>query len=199
MEDGRDAAYQQAVWSFHHRLANLMTASLEILMRLRRVPDLSSQARSLVDDLQHQVDSMVDEIQDFQRQHEHRPAPIQRNRGTVLLVEDETILLKLESEVLGREYEVETAQTVEQAVQLLLGGTYDVICLDVALGADHGGRSIFEMLQETRPDLTERVLFVTGGVVDPDLQEFLQRTGRPVLNKPFAMSTLREIVARIRG
>lgn len=176
-----------------------MTANLEILMRLRRVPDLPAQARLLMEDLQRQTDAIVDEIQDFQRQHENRPAPVTTSRGKVLLVEDQTILLKLESEVLGRDYEVETAQTVEQAVQLLLEGTYDVICLDVSLGGDHGGRSIFEMLQETRPELTERVFFVTGGVVDPGIQDFLQRTGRPVLIKPFTMNVLREVVARVRG
>lgn len=199
MEDGRDRSYQQAVWLFHHRLANLMTASLEILMRLRRVPDLPDQARTLVEDLQRQTDAIVDEIQDFQRRHENRPPPATTKRGKVLLVEDQTILLKLESEVLGRDYQVDTAQTVEQAVQLLLEGTYDVICLDLSLGGDHGGRSIFEMLQETRPELTERVFFVTGGVVDPDIQDFLQRTGRPVLIKPFTMNVLREVVARVRG
>jgi len=199
MENGRDLDYQQAVWSFHHRLANRMTASLETLLRLRQVPDLSAPARALVEDLQRQMDGMVDEVQDFQRRQEQRPAEGPAKRGRVLLVEDEAILLKLEAEVLGKDYQVETAQTIDQAVQLLLERTYDAISLDLFMGSDRGGRSIYEMLQETRPELAERVFFVSGGVVDPDLLDFLQKAGRPVLDKPFSMGALREMVSRIQG
>jgi CheY-like chemotaxis protein len=199
MGEARDSEYQRAVWSFHHRLANRMTASLETMMRLGRVPDLPASARALLEDLQRQMDAMVEEIQEFQHQQEQRPAEGPTKRRRVLLVDDEVILLKLESEVLGKDYQVETAQTVEQAVQLLLERSYEAILLDVSMGGDHGGRSIYEMLQETRPELTERVLFVSGGVVDPDLMDFLQRSGRPVLDKPFTMGALREVIARIAG
>jgi two-component system NtrC family sensor kinase len=40
-------------------------------------------------------------------------------------------------------------------------------------------------LQTTRPDLLERVIFVTGDTVSASTRSFLEKTGRPVLAKPF--------------
>lgn len=195
----KESDYQQAVWSFHHRLGNIATAALEYASRLDRVSDLPPSAREAVTKLHEVLDEMVLQIQDFQRRHEKTQPVKTAGRGRVLVVDDEPILLKLEAETLSRDYGVDTAQTMDQAVRLLVERSYDVVFLDLFLGGDHGGRSIYQMLLEARPEMADRVVFVTGGVVDPDLQDFLHRTGRPVLNKPFSTSLLRETAQRVGG
>jgi hypothetical protein len=47
---------------------------------------------------------------------------------------------------------------------------------------------------ELRPDLADRFIFMTGGIVDPKLRQELE--GRRCIHKPFAMAdVLREVGA----
>jgi two-component system NtrC family sensor kinase len=61
---------------------------------------------------------------------------------------------------------------------------FDAILLDIRM-PDVSGKQIFERWRKERPELAERVLFLTGDIVSNDLQGFLSATGRPYLPKPF--------------
>lgn len=62
-----------------------------------------------------------------------------------------------------------------------------------------GGRGLHQHVEEERPDLRDRFVFTTGDLVDPDTHEFIQRSGRPVLMKPYELRELQDLVEQVAG
>jgi CheY-like chemotaxis protein len=73
------------------------------------------------------------------------------------------------------------------------GDTFDVVLLDMRM-PDISGQLIFEQWSRERPELTQRVIFLTGDIVSTDLQDFLTRTGRPYLPKPFEFDAILQLL-----
>ncbi len=59
------------------------------------------------------------------------------------------------------------------------------------------GRDFYHALLAARPDLAERVIFVTGDVVEPDTAQFLASAGREVVEKPFTIAEIARTVERV--
>lgn len=72
-------------------------------------------------------------------------------------------------------------------------GAFDCIVCDVQMPA-LGGRSLFEQLEEEWPVLLRRFVFVTGDYTRPESRTFLDRTGQPVVGKPFELTELMNAV-----
>jgi two-component system NtrC family sensor kinase len=68
---------------------------------------------------------------------------------------------------------------------------FDVVLLDLRM-PDVSGREVFERWQEERPELSDRVIFLSGDIVSTELQAFLRGTGRPFIAKPFEFSAILE-------
>ena len=62
-----------------------------------------------------------------------------------------------------------------------------------------GGASLYGWLERNRPQLCARTAFVTGDGLARNADDFLARSGRPVLEKPFAPEEVRELIARLIG
>jgi PAS domain S-box-containing protein len=75
---------------------------------------------------------------------------------------------------------------------------FDVILLDMRM-PDVSGQQIFERWARERPDLTGRVIFITGDIVSADLQRFLTDTGRPFLAKPFDFEAILRVLPQQNG
>jgi CheY-like chemotaxis protein len=73
---------------------------------------------------------------------------------------------------------------------------YDAILLDVRMPG-LGGPEVFRSIEVLRPDLTDRVLFITGDTVSPDTRAFLEQTRVEVLHKPFSLEELRHSMDRL--
>jgi signal transduction histidine kinase len=70
---------------------------------------------------------------------------------------------------------------------------FDAILLDVMLM----DRSGLEIRNELPEQLRERVIFMTGGVFEPELQSALKALPNPLLSKPFSRSSVLEAVEKI--
>ena len=70
---------------------------------------------------------------------------------------------------------------------------FDAVLLDLRM-PDVSGQQVFERWSTSSPALSERVVFITGDIVSPDLQGFLESTGRPYLAKPFSFSEIMEVL-----
>ena len=111
----------------------------------------------------------------------------------VLVIDDEEPIVLLISEILAEDgHRVTQAYNGAEALDWLLKEEFDLIISDVRMPAV-GGPTFFEILQTTRPDLLERVIFVTGDTVSASTRSFLEKTGRPVLAKPFEPERLRRM------
>jgi DNA-binding response OmpR family regulator len=68
----------------------------------------------------------------------------------------------------------------------------DALFIDVWLGTE-SGFELMSWIEESRPQLADRVVFVTGELVDSqnvDTGRLWQTLGRPVLQKPFDFAQL---------
>ncbi|MEM6929742.1 MAG: ATP-binding protein, partial [Myxococcota bacterium] len=108
----------------------------------------------------------------------------------VLVLEDETNVRNAIVRLLGP-HRVREAATVDQAWGVLQEGVMpDVILCDLMLDGELGA-SLYDLLLDNEPELAVRTLFVTGGAVTPEAQQFLDQVEPPLLNKPFNAAELR--------
>lgn len=78
-------------------------------------------------------------------------------------------------------------------------GGYQVVISDLRM-PHCSGDQLHDWLAQHRPDLFERLILTTGDLASPALSEFLTRTPRPVIEKPFDLAVLAELVeAVLRG
>ena len=103
----------------------------------------------------------------------------------VLVVDDEEPIVLLMTEILAAEgHRVTAAYNGAEALVLLEKEEFDLIVSDVRMPAV-GGPTFFEALQTSHPNLLPKVIFVTGDTMSASTRAFLEKTGRPVLVKPF--------------
>jgi two-component system NtrC family sensor kinase len=117
----------------------------------------------------------------------------------VLIVEDETALATAMAESFADAgYLVDRAGDGEEALARLDGGHYDIIISDLKMPR-MDGIQLFGALREGYPEMTARILFVTGDVIGTDAERFLAESGCRWLAKPFRLNELmraaREVMA----
>lgn len=117
--------------------------------------------------------------------------------GRILVVDDEVIIRTLARNVLMPVHDVTTSETAEEALRLLMGDDFDVVLIDLNLGGPIGGRSLYETMRVHHPEVATRVVFMSGGPVGADEIRFLEESGRPYIQKPFTIDTLRAVVRKM--
>ncbi len=111
---------------------------------------------------------------------------------TLLYVDDEVTIGRAVARWFERRgHIVHVARSLAEARDLLHSLDPDTLFIDVWLGADSG----FELLawiEDNRPELAERVVFVTGDLADGDSGRgrIWKTLGRPVVRKPFDFAQL---------
>ncbi len=116
----------------------------------------------------------------------------------VLLVEDEELLLSFLKTALERAgIRVAGATSGSEALSLLASGGFAGIVSDLRMPGEIGGAEIFDWVQQNRPELSSRFLFITGNSGDPYALEVQQRTGALFIEKPFRIASLLEMIGRI--
>ena len=76
-----------------------------------------------------------------------------------------------------------------EAYALLQRNPVDCIICDLRMPSV-SGRTLFEQIEELMPQLARRFVFVTGDFTRPSSREFLDRSGAPVVAKPYAVEEL---------
>ena len=76
-----------------------------------------------------------------------------------------------------------------EAIAAAAADDFDAVLLDIRM-PDISGRQVFEQWLTQSPQLARSVIFLTGDIVSSELQDFLNRTGRPFLSKPFELEAL---------
>ena len=57
------------------------------------------------------------------------------------------------------------------------------------------GQQVYEQLRRTNPQFCQRVIFITGDIINDQMRQFLETEKRPCLAKPFTLSELHTTVA----
>jgi CheY-like chemotaxis protein len=122
------------------------------------------------------------------------PAAAAGRRARVLIIDDEPRLGELFRKTLRAEHDVDVFTNGRAALNHLLGGAeYDLILCDLMM-ADVSGMKVFEEVRRARPGLERRIVFMTGGVFDPRVADFLAGVDNDCIDKPF---DVRAEVARL--
>jgi CheY-like chemotaxis protein len=124
-----------------------------------------------------------------------------RAKPRALVVDDEGAILLALGRYLSRQgWEVDQAEDGEAALRLMEGsspGHYRLVISDIRM-PQKSGIEVHDWLAEHRPDLFERLIITTGDVASPAVRSFVARTPRPVIEKPFELTTLAEMVEKVR-
>jgi two-component system, cell cycle sensor histidine kinase and response regulator CckA len=117
-----------------------------------------------------------------------------RERGRVLVVDDESVVAHTLKVLLQGEHDLVVAQSGAEALELLGKdpdpATYDAILCDLMMPG-MTGMELFEVLRREHPTLARRVVFMTGGVSMMRVSEFLQSVPNAKFEKPFDVAELR--------
>lgn len=119
--------------------------------------------------------------------------------ANVLLVEDEGVVGDLLAEFLALDgHHVDRAANGREALELVKRRRYGLIVSDVRM-PDVDGPSLYRELRGINPDLTHRMVFVTGDVMSPETRQFLEYTGLSYLEKPFGIAEFHAVVQEVLG
>ena len=119
------------------------------------------------------------------------------SRRSVLVVDDEADIRDSLAEILsGACHRVVTASSGREALERMAAERYDVILTDIRM-PDLDGRVLYEAIEARWPGQAVRVVFVTGDTLASELREFVCRSGRLVIEKPFLPSEVRRVVDEV--
>jgi DNA-binding NtrC family response regulator len=117
-----------------------------------------------------------------------------------LIVDDEPTIRTAVARFLRRRgWHADEAEDGRAALAKLDGafaGGYHVVISDLRM-PHYSGDQLHDWLAEHRPDLFSRLILTTGDVASPALNDFLTRTPRPVVEKPFELAALAQVIEAV--
>ncbi|MBM2831734.1 MAG: DNA-binding heavy metal response regulator [Dehalococcoidia bacterium] len=115
----------------------------------------------------------------------------------VLVVEDELGIAEVCARVLSAEgFQVEVAVNGEAALAVLRRNEYDLCLIDIRTPRMNG-IELYQRWEIECPETVNKAIFTTGDVLSSNIKEFLEKTNRPFLAKPFTPDELRSIVRSV--
>ncbi|MBU1533834.1 response regulator [Myxococcota bacterium] len=118
-------------------------------------------------------------------------------KTTVLLVDDDHLILKTLARRLISHHTVVVAESGEAAVaKLEARADIEVVVTDLMMEG-MSGVDLFQWIKENRPELLRRVIFATGGSLSSATASFLNRPDVIYLEKPFRINTLLDTIQHV--
>ena len=118
----------------------------------------------------------------------------------LLLIEDEPSVLQFIRTALERNgYSCRTANSAIEGIDVLRSGSFIGVISDMRMPGGAGGAEVYAWLTINRPELKNKILFITGDVVNEETLKALNDTGVPYIEKPFRMSELMAVVEKLFG
>ncbi|MBK7400841.1 MAG: response regulator [Myxococcales bacterium] len=122
------------------------------------------------------------------------PPSTNKARARVLVIDDEPLVRKTLSRLLtGRGHEVVEVGSAHEALSRVAAHEFDVLLCDLMM-PEMTGFDLHATLEQTRPDVARRMVFISGGAVTEQARAFVEHPGRRVLEKPFDMAAVLEAV-----
>jgi DNA-binding NtrC family response regulator len=117
-----------------------------------------------------------------------------------LVVDDEPTIRSAVARYLRRRgWEADEAEDGRAALRKLGRSTlesYQAVVSDLRM-PDYSGVELHDWLAEHRPDLFGRLILMTGDLASPALTEFVARTPRPLVEKPFELAVLAQLIEAV--
>jgi signal transduction histidine kinase/CheY-like chemotaxis protein len=115
----------------------------------------------------------------------------------ILIVDDEIEMVEMLFNLLRNDgYRVDTARNGKLALEKIQVRDYEVIICDVKMPVMNGIQ-LYEILKERKPKMAERIIFISGDIINRDTIKFLKTCGCMYLGKPFKIESLRKSVSNL--
>lgn len=109
----------------------------------------------------------------------------------LLVIEDESAVMSFLRAALERNgYRIVGASSGAEGLKLLETGSYIGVISDMRTPGGVNGADVHAWIRANRPELSRRILFITGDTVNQETMAILQKTGAPCIEKPFRVAQL---------
>ncbi len=116
---------------------------------------------------------------------------------TALVVDDEPDVAEMVGLFLETEgFSVTVVGDGAHAKHAMAATPFDAIFCDLRM-PNTDGPALYDWARETVPAAADRFVFVTGDTLGLSAAHFLERAGRPVVEKPFTRETIRQAIAAL--
>jgi signal transduction histidine kinase len=124
------------------------------------------------------------------------PSMIPR-QARILVVDDEPLIGASIRRGLGSGHNIHVVSNGRAALEALSGAQrFDVIVCDLMM-PEMTGMELYEELSSKNPSMAARMLFMTGGMLDPSTADFLSRVPNQRIQKPFDLEGLEKSIAKV--
>lgn len=120
--------------------------------------------------------------------------------GPILLIEDEPSVIAFLRAALERKgYAVENAASGAEGLKRLERGRFAGVISDIRMPGTVNGAEVHAWIQKNRPELSTRIILISGDTANSDTQALLARSGTPCIEKPFRVQQFLSIVEKTFG
>jgi CheY-like chemotaxis protein len=117
-----------------------------------------------------------------------------------LLIEDEPAVMSYVRAVLERSgYEVVCSESGVDGLRQLESGEFLGVVSDMRTPGGIDGADVHAWILANRPELTSRLVFITGDVASEETAATLRRTGVPCVEKPFRVQQFISVIEQTMG
>jgi CheY-like chemotaxis protein len=114
-------------------------------------------------------------------------------KASVLIIDDEQSIARALARLL-REYDVLVVlNPLEALARIVRGERYDVVVCDMTM-PEMSGSALHGQIMRVAPEQARQMIFITGGAMTTETNEFLAAVEQPVLIKPFEAAALRSLI-----
>lgn len=115
----------------------------------------------------------------------------------VLVVDDEPAVADMLCEILELlGYIPAKCNSAVEALELISKKEFDVVISDIRMPV-MDGQTFYKTVSEKKPELAQRVIFITGDTINEETKAFLESTGNYHLAKPFQVSNIQDVIEKI--
>ncbi|MDI6402009.1 PAS domain S-box protein [Balneolaceae bacterium ANBcel3] len=125
------------------------------------------------------------------------PPRLKRKKPRILVVEDDFDSSVIAKFYLGKDYEVETTESGEQALKRLKEDTFQMVILDISLGAGMDGIATLQSIRENSLWANMPVIALTAHALGGDEEYYLAQGFSGYLAKPFKKDELLDLVSML--
>ena len=118
----------------------------------------------------------------------------------ILLIEDEPSVIAFLRAALERKgYSVVDAASGAEGLARLAGGRYAGVISDIRMPGAVNGADVHSWIQKNRPELSSKIILISGDTANSETQALLARSGTPCIEKPFRVHQLMSAVEKTFG
>ncbi len=118
----------------------------------------------------------------------------------ILLIEDEPAVMAYVRAALERSgYSVVSCESGVEGIRMLESGEFLGVVSDMRTPGGVDGADVHAWIVKNRPDLGNRVVFITGDVANEETVAVLRQTGAPCVEKPFRVQQFIDVIEKTIG